>query len=104
MDCKCNKQKRSYHMNITEVEEGKIKEVMNFNFGGHHDLARMVEMITAKGDISEKHAKELVVGIRLIHHVLKKCANDSAIYSDFYPVFEEFKKAVKEHYSAQKPQ
>lgn len=85
-------------MNITEVEEGKIKEVMNFNFGGHHDLARMVEMITAKGDISEKHAKELVVGIRLIHHVLKKCANDSAIYSDFYPVFEEFKKAVKEHY------
>ena len=98
MDCKRKKEKRSYHFNITEVEDGKIKEVMNFNFGGHHDLAALAEMTAAKGDISEKHAKELVVGIRLLHHVLKKCADDSAIFSDLYPVFEEFKKTVKEHY------
>lgn len=98
MDCKCNKEKRSYHFNITEVEEGKIKEVMNFNFGGHHDLAAIAEKIAAKGDISEKHAKELAVGMRLVHHVLKKCADDSSVYSDFYPVFKEFMKAVRERY------
>ena len=98
MDCNCNKEKRSYHFNISEVVDGKIQEVMNFNFGGHHDLAAMVAKTAAKGDISEKHAKELVVGMRLLHHVLKKCAGASDIYSDFYPVCEEFKKAVKEHY------
>ena len=30
MDCKCNKEKRSYHFNVTEVVDGKIQEVMNF--------------------------------------------------------------------------
>ena len=34
-----------------------------------------------------------------MHHVVKKCSEDSYIYSDFYPVFEEFKKAVKERYA-----
>ena len=98
MDCNCNKEKRSYHFNITEVVDGKIEEVMNFNYGGHHDLGKLAEITAAKGDITDKHAKELVIGIRLLHHVLKKCADDSPIFSDFYPVFEEFKKAVKEHY------
>ena len=50
-NCNCNKEKRSYHFNISEVVDGKIQEVMNFNFGGHHDLAAMVEKISAKGDI-----------------------------------------------------
>lgn len=101
MDCNCksDKEKRSYHFNISEVVDGKVQEVMNFNFGGHHDLAAMVERTNEKGDISEKHAKELVIGIRLLHHVLKKCAGDNSIFSDFYPVFEEFKKAVKNHYN-----
>ncbi|MCX4264543.1 MAG: DUF3861 family protein [Muribaculaceae bacterium] len=99
MDCKCNKEKRSYHFNVTEVVDGKIQEVMNFNFGGHHDLGAMVAKTAAKGDISEKHAKELVLGIRLLHHALKKCAGANEIFSDFYPVFEEFKKTVKEHYN-----
>lgn len=99
MDCKCNdKEKRSYHFNVTEVVDGKIKDVMSFNFGGHHDLGTMAEQVATKGDITDKHAKELVLGIRLLHHVLKKCADDNVIFSDFYPVFEEFKKAVKEHY------
>lgn len=98
MDCNCKKEKHSYHFNITEVVDGKIQEVMDFNFGGHHDLAAMVEKTATKGDISDKHAKELVVGIRLLHHVLKKCAGVNDIFSDFYPVFEEFKKTVKEHY------
>ena len=49
MDCNCNKEKRSYHFNISEVVDGKIQEVMNFNFGGHHDLAAMVAKTAAKG-------------------------------------------------------
>ncbi len=98
MDCNCNKEKRSYHFNITEVVDGKIQEVMNFNFGGHHDLAAMVEKTLVRGDISEKHAQELVLGIRLLHHALKKCSGVSNVFADFYPVFEEFKKAFKEQY------
>ena len=98
MDCNCNKEKRSYHFNMSEVVDGKIQEVMNFNFGGHHDLAAMVAKTAAKGDISEKHAKELVLGIRLLHHALKKCAADNEIFADFIPVFDEFKNTVKEHY------
>lgn len=98
MDNNCEKAKRSYHFNITEVVDGKVQEVMNFNFGGHHDLAALVDKTVAKGNISDKHAKELVLGIRLLHHALKKCAGASDVYSDFYPVFEEFKKAVKELY------
>lgn len=99
MDCNCNKQKRSYYFTVTQVkDDGKIGEVTSFDFGGHHDLGAMIEKTAAKGDIDAKHAKELVLGIRLLHHVLKKCAADNAIFSDFYPVFEEFKKTVKEHY------
>ena len=42
-----DKEKKSYHFNITEVQDGKIQEVMNFNFGGHHDLAVMVKKLEA---------------------------------------------------------
>lgn len=98
MDCNCNKEKRSYHFNVTEVVDGKIQEVMNFNFGGHHDLAAMVANTVAKGDMSEKHAKEFVVGMRLMHHVLKKYADSNEMFAKFYPAYEEFKKAVKEYY------
>lgn len=95
MDCKCNKQKRSYFFNVTEVEEGKIKEVMNLNFGGHHDLAAMVERTMQSGIVAkDKHAKELVIGMRFLHHVLKKYP-DSELFQSFAPAFEEFKKNIK---------
>lgn len=64
--------KRSYHFNITEVVDGKIQEVMNFNFGGHHDLAALARTVQENEDMKEKHADELVLGLRLLHHVLKK--------------------------------
>lgn len=98
MDCNCNnKEKRSYHFNITEVIDNKIQDVMSFNFGGHHDLAKMVANTEAKGNLSDKHAKEFVVGMRLLHHVLKKNA-DNELFRDFFPVFEEFKHKVKAYY------
>ncbi|MCM1163653.1 MAG: DUF3861 family protein [Muribaculaceae bacterium] len=86
--------KKSYHFNVTQVEDGKIKEVMNFNFGGHHDLAELVAKTEATGEFTDKHAKELVVGVRLLHHVLKKYP-DNELFKSFYPAFEEFKKALK---------
>ena len=89
-----DKNKRSYHFNVTEVVEGKIQEVMNFNFGGHHDLAAMVENTEKAGVLSDKHAKEFVLGMRLLHHVLKKNP-DLELFKDFYPAFEAFKKNVK---------
>ena len=49
----------------------KIQEVMNFNFGGHHDLAVMVKKLEATGMFSDKHSRELVIGLRLLHHVAK---------------------------------
>lgn len=59
MDCKCNKEKHSYHFNVSEVKDGKIREVMDFNFGGHHDIAVMAQTIAAKGDISENTPRSL---------------------------------------------
>lgn len=95
MENNCNKTKHSYHFNVSEVVDGKVKEVMNFNFGGHHDLAELVQKAVAVGNITEKHAKELVVGVRLLHHVLKKYP-ENEIFKAYFPNFEEFKKALKD--------
>lgn len=89
------KTKHSYHFNVTEVVDNKVKEVMNFNFGGHHDLAELVEKAVAVGNITEKHAKQLVVGVRLLHHVLKKYP-ENEIFKEFAPELKAFKDKLKE--------
>ena len=91
----CCKKKHSYHFHITEVKDEKIKDVFGFNFGGHHDLKKMVEDVVAKGTMTEKHAKELVCGLRLLHHVLKKYPDNEA-FKAFAPKFKEFKDALKD--------
>ena len=93
----CCKRKHSYHFHVTEVEDNKIKDVFGFNFGGHHDLKKMVEDAVAKGEITEKHAKELVCGVRLLHHVLKKYPGNP-IFQSIKPAFEEFKHALRAEY------
>lgn len=93
-NCNCSKEKRSYHFNVTEVVDGKVKEAYNFNFGGHHDLVAMIEGVVASGNITEKHAKELITGLRLLHHVLKKYPENET-FKAFYPALEDFKKALK---------
>ena len=93
-NCDCNKEKRSYHFNVTEVVDGKIKEAYNFNFGGHHDLVAMIEKTVALGDMTEKHAKELVTGLRLLHHVCKKYP-DNEMLKAFKPALEDLKHALK---------
>ena len=95
MDCNCNKEKRSYHFNITEVVDGKIQEVMNFNFGGHHDLAALAAMAEQKENIKPKHAQQLVLGIRLLHHALKKYPDNKA-FANFLEQLNEFKHVLKE--------
>lgn len=94
MDCKCDKEKRSYHINVTQVVDGKIQEVMNFNFGGHHDLAALTVLAQSKENLSEKHAKELVLGLRLLHHVLKKNP-DNELFAGFLNQLNDFKHALK---------
>ena len=88
------KVKHSYHFNVTEVVDGKIKEVMDFNFGGHHDLAVLVDKAVGVGNITEKHAKQLVVGVRLLHHVLKKYP-ENEIFKEFAPALKDFKDKLK---------
>ena len=88
------KAKKSYHFQVAEVIDNKVKDVFNFNFGGHHDLAELVEKAVAVGNITEKHAKELVCGVRLLHHVMKKYPENEAIKA-FSPKFKEFKDALK---------
>lgn len=90
----CNKEKRSYHFNITEVVDGKIQEVMNFNFGGHHDLAALAQHAQQKQGITEKHAQQLVLGMRLLHHALKKYP-DNAAFADFLGKLNDFKHYLK---------
>ena len=97
MEKDCCKRKHSYHFHITEVEENKIKDVFGFNFGGHHDLKAMVEDVVAKGTMTEKHAKELVCGLRLLHHVLKKYPGNP-IFQSVMPAFEDFKHALKNEF------
>lgn len=87
--------KKSYYVNMVEAKDGKMSEVLNFNFGGHHDIASMVERTREAGIFAkDKHAKEFVLAMRFLHHVMKKNP-DVALFSEFAPQFEEFKKKVK---------
>lgn len=89
-----NKEKRSYHFQVAEVVDNKVKDVFNFNFGGHHDLEALVNKAVAVGNITEKHARQLVCGVRLLHHVMKKYPENEAVKA-FAPKFKEFKDALK---------
>ena len=83
---------------MIEAKDGKMNEVMNFNFGGHHDLAAMVGQVQAAGVFEkEKHAKEFVLAMRLMHHVLKK-NSENPLFAQFAPQFEEFKRSVAEKF------
>lgn len=93
------KQKKSYYVNMIEADvkdNGKVKmsEVLDFNFGGHHDIAEMVERAKSLGFAKDKHAKEFVLAMRFMHHVIKK-NSDNVIFAEFAPQFEEFKKSIK---------
>ncbi|MCH5236781.1 MAG: DUF3861 family protein [Muribaculaceae bacterium] len=90
-----DKVKRSYHFQVAEVVDNKVKDVFNFNFGGHHDLENLVDKAVAVGNITEKHARQLVCGVRLLHHVLKKYPDNEA-FKAFAPKFKEFKDALKD--------
>ena len=87
--------KKSYYVNMIEAKDGKMAEVLNFNFGGHHDIASMVDKTRAAGLFEkDKYAKEFVLAMRFMHHVLKKNP-DVALFKEFAPHFEAFKQAVK---------
>ncbi|MDE7461915.1 MAG: DUF3861 domain-containing protein [Muribaculaceae bacterium] len=93
------KQKKFYYVNVVEAnqkDDGKIKmaEVMDFNFKGHHDLADMVEAAKSLGFKKDKHAKEFVLALRFMHHVIKK-NSDNPVFAEFGAQFEAFKKSVK---------
>ena len=89
-----DKVKQSYHFQVAEVVDNKVKDVFNFNFGGHHDLEALVNKAVAVGNITEKHARQLVCGVRLLHHVMKKYPENEAVKA-FAPKFKEFKDALK---------
>lgn len=87
--------KKSYYFNVIEAKDGEMAEVMNFNFGGHHDLAALVERAKAANVVSEdKYAKELVLGIRLLHHALKK-NQQTALFQNFLTQLNAFKDELK---------
>lgn len=88
------KEKKSYFVNMIEAKDGKMAEVLDFNFGGHHDIAAMVERAKSLGFAKDKHAKEFVLAMRFMHHVIKKNP-DNALFAEFAPQFEAFKKNVK---------
>lgn len=88
------KEKKSYYVNVIEAKDGKMSEVINFNFGGHHDLAAMVENAKSLGFAKDKHAKEFVLAMRFMHHVIKK-NSDNPLFAQFASQFEDFKKELK---------
>lgn len=88
------KEKKSYYVNVIEAKDGKMAEVIDFNFGGHHDIAAMVEKAKSLGFAKDKHAKEFVLAMRFMHHVIKKNA-ENPLFADFASQFEAFKQQVK---------
>ena len=88
------KEKKSYFINMIEAKDGKIAEVLNFNFGGHHDIAVMVEKAKSLGFAKDKHAKEFVLAMRFMHHVIKK-NSDNPLFAQFASQFEAFKQEVR---------
>lgn len=88
------KEKKSYYVNVIESKDGKMAEVLDFNFGGHHDLAEGAERAKALGFAKDKHAKEFVLAMRFMHHVIKK-NSDNPLFAQFAPQFEAFKQEVK---------
>lgn len=94
MNCNCDKPKKSYHFSVTEVEDGKINDVFSFNFGGHHDLAALAARAQKEQNMEQKHAAELVLGLRLMHHALKKYP-DNAKFAAFLGQLNDFKHQLK---------
>lgn len=90
----CTKEKRSYHFNVTEVVDGKIQEVMNFNFCGHHDLADCACRAEKDECMECKHASQLVLGLCLLRHVLKKYP-DNAKFAPLLAQLDELKRSMK---------
>lgn len=88
------KEKKSYFVNMIEAKDGKMAEVINFNFGGHHDIASMVEKAKELRFAKDKHTKEFVLAMRFMHHVIKK-NSDNPLFAQFAPQFEAFKQEVR---------
>ncbi len=89
-----DKEKKSYYVNMIEAKDGKMAEVLNFNFGGHHDIAAMVERSKSLGFAKDKYTKEFVLAMRFMHHVIKK-NSDNPIFAQFASQFEAFKQEVR---------
>lgn len=85
----CNKEPRSYQFVVCEQVNGENKEVMNFHFGGHHDLVGMTAKAQEKCGMPEEYARELVLGMRLLHHALKKV--DNADFKAMLGCLDDFK-------------
>ena len=89
-----DKEKKFYFVNMIEAKDEQMAEVLNFNFKGHHDIAAMVERAKSLGFAKDKHAKEFVLAMRFMHHVIKK-NSDNPLFAEFAPQFEAFKQIVK---------
>jgi len=93
--CLMEKEKKTYYVSVTEAVDGKMKDVMSFDFCCHHDLCAMVGKVKESGVVdNEKHAQELVLGMRLLHHAIKKNP-ECELFQSFRAQFKEFKEAFK---------
>lgn len=94
MNCECNKKKHNYNIDISEVVDGEIQKVTNFNFCGHHDLAMIAQKVAQHQGLCDTHAWELTMGMRLLHRVLKLNA-DRPMYASLLMSLDEFKHELK---------
>lgn len=94
MDCKCNNEKHSYHFNVTEMVDGSKHDVMNFDLDCHHDLAKLASHAAEKDNLPSQDAQQLVLGVRLVSHVLKKYP-DNMMFANFRAQLKEFKQNMK---------
>ena len=97
MECKHHhddEHRRTYNITVNEVVVGNSAPTFEFDFNTHHDLGKMAKAVAERETMSEKHSQELVLGMRLLHHVLKKYPDKKA-YAALYAAVEAFKAAMK---------
>lgn len=89
-----HEEKHTYHFEITEMVDGEKRQVMNFDCCCNHDLEQLACMVRDKECIDEKHARQFVVGLKLLQNALKNHA-DKPEFAALLRQLDEFKAKMK---------
>lgn len=82
--------KQPYHFNISEIYDGTIREVMNFNVLGRHDLATLSQRAAIGCDMSQEDAEQLVLGVVMLCNVMERYP-ENILFQEFHSHLSRFR-------------